>query len=37
VGEDLELAVDPAGFHFFDPDSGARLETSAGAPALAAH
>ena len=36
VGEDLELAVDPAGFHFFDPDSGARLETSAGAPALAA-
>jgi multiple sugar transport system ATP-binding protein len=36
VGAELELAVDPASFLFFDPDSGARLET-AGAPALAAH
>ena len=36
VGGELELAVDPASFLFFDPDSGARLET-AGAPALAAH
>ena len=37
VGGELELAVDPAGFHFFDPDSGVRLETPANAPALAAH
>jgi len=35
VGAELDLAVDPASFQFFDPDSGARLET-AGAPALAA-
>ena len=34
VGEPLELAVDPARLHFFDPDTGARLDTSA-APALA--
>jgi multiple sugar transport system ATP-binding protein len=24
-GRTLRLAVDPAGFHFFDPESGARL------------
>ncbi len=35
VGAELELAVDPASFHFFDPDSGARLEAVA-APTLAA-
>jgi multiple sugar transport system ATP-binding protein len=33
VGATLELAVDPARLHWFDGDSGARLE--AGAPALA--
>jgi multiple sugar transport system ATP-binding protein len=27
AGEPLRLAVDPARFYFFDPDSGARLET----------
>jgi multiple sugar transport system ATP-binding protein len=34
VGADIELAVDPARFHFFDPASGARLVPSA-APVLA--
>ncbi len=36
-GRGLELAVDPARFHFFDPESGERLETAAGAPAQTAH
>jgi multiple sugar transport system ATP-binding protein len=36
VGAQLELAVDPSSFHFFDPDTGARLDAAA-APALAAH
>jgi multiple sugar transport system ATP-binding protein len=34
VGQTLELAVDPARFHFFDPESGERL-SPAGAPQLA--
>jgi multiple sugar transport system ATP-binding protein len=34
VGERLRLAVDPARFHFFDPDTGERLTTT-GAPELA--
>jgi multiple sugar transport system ATP-binding protein len=34
VGAAIELAVDPARFQFFDPESGARLETAA-APELA--
>jgi multiple sugar transport system ATP-binding protein len=34
VGERLQLAVDPARFHFFDPDTGGRLAAS-GAPELA--
>jgi hypothetical protein len=34
VGERLQLAVDPARFHFFDPDTGDRLAAS-GAPELA--
>jgi multiple sugar transport system ATP-binding protein len=34
VGETLELAVDPARFHFFDPGSGERLSPT-GAPQLA--
>jgi multiple sugar transport system ATP-binding protein len=34
VGATLELAVDPRRFHFFDPETGARLSTS-GAPVLA--
>jgi multiple sugar transport system ATP-binding protein len=34
VGETLELAVDPARFHFFDPQTGERL-AAAGAPQLA--
>jgi multiple sugar transport system ATP-binding protein len=34
VGGPIELAVDPARFHFFDPASGLRLET-AGATELA--
>jgi multiple sugar transport system ATP-binding protein len=34
VGERLRLAVDPARFHFFDPDTGDRL-APAGAPKLA--
>ena len=34
VGATLELAVDPRRFHFFDPETGARLTTS-GAPVLA--
>jgi multiple sugar transport system ATP-binding protein len=34
VGAAVELAVDPARFHFFDPDTGARLEAAAE-PALA--
>jgi multiple sugar transport system ATP-binding protein len=29
VGEALELALDPARFHYFDPDTGARLELTA--------
>jgi hypothetical protein len=28
VGAALRLAVDPAGFHFFDPESSARLATA---------
>ena len=36
VGSMLELAVDPRGFHFFDPDTGARLD-SAATPELVAH
>jgi len=35
VGGTLELAVDAARFHFFDPQTGERLET-AGAPQLVA-
>jgi multiple sugar transport system ATP-binding protein len=34
VGATLDLAVDPRRFHFFDPETGARLSTS-GAPVLA--
>ena len=34
VGDTIELAVDPRRFHFFDPASGARLE-SRSAPAYA--
>jgi multiple sugar transport system ATP-binding protein len=34
VGDRLRLAVDPARFHFFDPDTGDRLVPS-GAPELA--
>jgi multiple sugar transport system ATP-binding protein len=34
VGATLELAVDPRRFHFFDPETGARLSTSE-APVLA--
>jgi multiple sugar transport system ATP-binding protein len=34
VGGTMELAVDPRRFHFFDPESGARLSTS-GTPVLA--
>jgi multiple sugar transport system ATP-binding protein len=34
VGDPIELAVNPARFHFFDPGSGLRLET-AGATELA--
>jgi multiple sugar transport system ATP-binding protein len=33
VGERLQLAVDPARFHFFDPDTGDRLAPT-GAPEL---
>jgi hypothetical protein len=33
VGGTLELAVDPARFHFFDPETGERLEAAA-APQL---
>ena len=29
VGGTVTLAVDPARFHYFDPDSGARLEPAA--------
>jgi multiple sugar transport system ATP-binding protein len=35
VGQTIELAVDPRRFHYFDPETGARLETRA-APAYAA-
>jgi multiple sugar transport system ATP-binding protein len=35
VGEAIELAVDPARFHFFDPDTGDALSGTA-APLLAA-
>jgi multiple sugar transport system ATP-binding protein len=35
VGETMELAVDARRFHFFDPETGARLTTS-GAAELAA-
>ncbi len=34
VGGTIELAVDPRRFHFFDPDTGARL-SGRGAPVLA--
>jgi multiple sugar transport system ATP-binding protein len=34
VGERLKLAVDPARFHFFNPDTGERFRTT-GAPELA--
>jgi multiple sugar transport system ATP-binding protein len=34
VGGTMELAVDPRRFHFFDPETGARLSTS-GTPVLA--
>jgi len=34
VGERLRLAVDPARFHFFDPETGERFRTT-GAPELA--
>ena len=34
VGDSIELAVDPRRFHFFDPETGARLNTTA-APLLA--
>jgi multiple sugar transport system ATP-binding protein len=33
VGERLELAVDPTRFHYFDPESGARLSPKASAVA----
>ena len=31
AGSGLRLAVDPAGFHFFDPETGARLGAAAAA------
>jgi multiple sugar transport system ATP-binding protein len=34
VRGDIDLAVDPARFHYFDPDTGARLDTAAK-PAVA--
>ena len=35
VGDSIDLAVDPRRFHFFDPETGARLSADS-APALAA-
>jgi multiple sugar transport system ATP-binding protein len=35
VGTELELAVDAARFHFFDPASGVRLQAGTAAPELA--
>jgi multiple sugar transport system ATP-binding protein len=34
-GADLRLAVDPSRFHFFDPVTGARLDSRAATPSLA--
>ena len=34
-GADLRLAVDPSRFHFFDPATGARLDSRAATPSLA--
>jgi hypothetical protein len=31
VGQRLRLAVDPARFHFFDPESGVRLDPASAA------
>ena len=35
MGGTLELAVDPARFHYYDPVTGDRLSTAAGAQELA--
>ncbi len=32
AGRPLRLAVDPTGFHYFDPETGARLPRSATTP-----
>jgi multiple sugar transport system ATP-binding protein len=34
-GADLRLSVDPSRFHFFDPATGARLDSRAATPSLA--